>query len=492
MMKQRLKFDKLISILRKQSDFMTAKELSDELQSSEKTVYRLVKEINRRYSPNELITRKKGSGFKLNQGLLTEEIPEADYDIFTPAKRQEQILERLLLISPKKLLIYDLSQEFYVSDSVIMKDRLDIQKRLDAFHLKISTQAGNIFIKGSEINVRRAIADLVPAFSTIDIDNLSLSTQSETFDINLAGFLLKEIKQLENRLHAELPYPYNVNIFSHLYIMIERLKKGSHRASQSLIQFDDMIVDTLLLNESRQVINDIEAYLGRTIADIEISYLYQYLYSSRFQLGSQQQKIQFSKRVTVVTQFYLKEMEMTREKQIDEQSPMFIDLANHISPLLRRLDSKIRIKNKMLADIRESYDDVYQQTDFVSQKMTQAFGFPTISADEVGFLTLYFVRFKELNQAPIKTVIMCSSGIGISELLKMKIEAEFKTLDIVDVVSAHNADGVLTSHPDVKLLITSVNLPIYTDVKTVVVSALMTPEDKKNIEKAIGEIAYDN
>ena len=74
----------------------------------------------------------------------------------------------------------------------------------------------------------------------------------------------------------------------------------------------------------------------------------------------------------------------------------------------------------------------------------------------------------------------------------MKIEAEFKTLDIVDVVSAHNADGVLTSHPDVKLLITSVNLPIHTDVKTVVVSALMTPEDKKNIEKAIGEIAYDN
>ena len=51
MVKQKLKFEKLISILNGSSDFMTAKDLSTQLQLSEKTIYRLIKEINQLYSP---------------------------------------------------------------------------------------------------------------------------------------------------------------------------------------------------------------------------------------------------------------------------------------------------------------------------------------------------------------------------------------------------------------------------------------------------------
>ena len=212
-MKQKKKFEKLIAVLKKHSDFITAKELSDELQSSEKTSYRLVKEINQAYAPDELIIKKKGSGFKLKKELVSDHLLDVPAEDFTPGNRQMRILEKLLLISPKRVLIYDLTQEFYVSESVIMKDRIEIQKQIDAFNLKISTQSGAVFIKGSEFDLRRAIADLIPAFSTIDMDNLAMSTQSETFDVNLARFILSKIKQVENYLHAELPYPYNVNIF---------------------------------------------------------------------------------------------------------------------------------------------------------------------------------------------------------------------------------------------------------------------------------------
>lgn len=490
-MKQKKKFEKLIAVLKKHSDFITAKELSDELQSSEKTIYRLVKEINQAYAPDELIIKKKGSGFKLKKELVSDHLLDVPAEDFTPGNRQMRILEKLLLISPKRVLIYDLTQEFYVSESVIMKDRIEIQKQIDAFNLKISTQSGAVFIKGSEFDLRRAIADLIPAFSTIDMDNLAMSTQSETFDVNLARFILSKIKQVENYLHAEHPYPYNVNIFSHLYIMIERLNKGEQKANQSQISFENgSHFDQQLLQISRRIMTDISEYLGRKIADIEVSYLYQYLYSSRFQLDAAQQKIQFSQRVMLVTQFYLEKMDMTKGKHIDKNSPMFIDLANHISPLLRRLDNRIRIKNKMLEEIQKNYSIIYQQTVAVSQEMTKSFGFSHISSDEIGFLTLYFVRFREMSQQPIQTVIMCSSWIGISELLRMKIETEFKDLDIVDVVSAQNARQVLASHPEIKLIITSVDIPVDLDVKHILVSALMTDEDKEKIAKAIQEIHY--
>ena len=183
---------------------------------------------------------------------------------------------------------------------------------------------------------------------------------------------------------------------------------------------------------------------------------------------------------------------MTKSESINEQSPMFIDLANHISPLLRRLDNKIYIKNNMLHDIKDRYTDIFNQTEKVSLEMTEQFGFSMLSADEIGFLTLYFVRFKELNPTPIKAVVMCSSGIGISELLKVKIETAFQNLDIVKVVSSQNIKEMLQNYPDIQLVITSVSLQEMLNVKTILVSALLTDEDKKNIQNAIREINYGN
>lgn len=493
MTKKQLQFDRLLAVFHQQSDYVTAKSLSEQLNLSEKTVYRLVKEINQNYFPDELIIKKRGRGFKLNK--LKEKEYDAlinfDQNDFTPANRQLQILERLLTISPKKLLIYDLAQEYYVSDSVIMKDKIEIQKLLNPFHLKISTRTGYIFITGLELDIRRALADLIPTFSMIDIDDLSNTSNQSHFDFEIANVILKEIEKIETDLHAELPYPYNVNIFSHLYIMVERLKMSNHKITNAkIVDFKSKDYDELLLRESQKIITDISGYLGKNIDDLEINYLYQYLYSSRFQLSSHQQKVEFSMRVISVTKFYLIKMGMMQAETITEQSPMFIDLANHISPLLRRLDNKIYIKNNMLHEIKACYAEIFNKTEKVSLEMTEQFGFSMLSADEIGFLTLYFVRFRELNQLPIKAVVMCSSGIGISELLKLKIETTFKNLDIVKVVSSQTIKETLKTHPDIQLVITSVSPQETLNVKVVLVSALLTEEDKNDIQQVIKEINY--
>ncbi|MCW1043298.1 transcription antiterminator BglG, partial [Streptococcus anginosus] len=81
---------------------------------------------------------------------------------------------------------------------------------------------------------------------------------------------------------------------------------------------------------------------------------------------------------------------------------------------------------------------------------------------------------------------------GISELLKVKIETAFQNLDIVKVVSSQNIKEMLQNYPDIQLVITSVSLQEMLNVKTILVSALLTDEDKKNIQNAIREINYGN
>ena len=48
MNKKQLQFDGLLAVLHQNSDYITAKSLSEQLNLSEKTVYRLVKEIKER------------------------------------------------------------------------------------------------------------------------------------------------------------------------------------------------------------------------------------------------------------------------------------------------------------------------------------------------------------------------------------------------------------------------------------------------------------
>lgn len=51
---------------------------------------------------------------------------------------------------------------------------------------------------------------------------------------------------------------------------------------------------------------------------------------------------------------------------------------------------------------------------------------------------------------------------------------------------------MLQNYPDIQLVITSVSLQEMLNVKTILVSALLTDEDKKNIQNAIREINYGN
>ena len=46
-------------------------------------------------------------------------------------------------------------------------------------------------------------------------------------------------------------------------------------------------------------------------------------------------------------------MEMTKSESINEQSPMFIDLANHISPFVGRLEDIGTDAYQLISDLRE-------------------------------------------------------------------------------------------------------------------------------------------
>lgn len=486
---------KLLLFLSKNQDYVTSEELTEILTVSKKTIYRLIKKINDEYVGGSLIVSEKGRGYKLDyENFINYQKSNKTYkeEGFSTDERRKRIMEELLLSSPKPLTIYHLFSDYYVGDSVIFNDEQLMSEELKKYHLVLERKNRTLAILGEEVNIRKAIKDIIEIFNIIDIEDLK-SNQELNFNKYDVLFILDQLRIIEKDLEITIPYPYNVNIFSHLYILLSRSRKIPALLFTDKItkeEMDNMKRDTNLYQVAKITVNNIEKYLNSSLPDIEIYFLYQYLVSSRMQ-GSLAKISTFSTKVIQVTKVYIEEMSIKLGIDIESQS-IFIDLANHIKPMLNRLEHKIRIKNSLLNQIKVTYEDLFLDVTNVSQFVSEKFSLPVINADENGFITLYFAKIIETSQyqQPIKTLIMCTTGIGTSELLRAKVAKKFPEIEIVDVVASRNIQLFKKKYADVELILSTVHIEDAIPIPYLLVSAMFTIDDQKRLQKKTEEIQH--
>ncbi|MEB3363102.1 PRD domain-containing protein [Lactobacillus sp. R2/2] len=83
---------------------------------------------------------------------------------------------------------------------------------------------------------------------------------------------------MNEKLDSEITYPYNVNIISHIYILITRYQ--THAVAKSVLtklnSYDQMIIkeNKQLYSIAAEVIKHIENYLDMTLEPNEIYFYY--------------------------------------------------------------------------------------------------------------------------------------------------------------------------------------------------------------------------
>lgn len=485
---------RLLLLLSKRHDYVTAEELAAFLGLSQKTVYRLIKKINGDSAEGDVIASEKGRGYKLNyeQYIGQKNVVPAQRSQYSPTERRNRVTEELLLSAPQAKNVYDLFEEYFVGDSVIFSDEQMIAEQLQPYDLKLERKKRTLAVLGKEGNIRRAIADLIQMHDIIDINDLK-HNQELNFNRYDVLFILDQIKIIEHQLETTIPYPYNVNIFSHLYILISRLRKVGKLSTADLSSLtkkekEEMQQDAALYQVAQAAIANVENYLHDSLPEAEVYYLYQYLTSSRTQRAISK-VTKFSSEVATITQAYLDGMSERLNIPIKGES-IFLDLANHIKPMLNRLEHQIRVKNSLLNQIKMTYEEIFTYVAEVSAEVCQEFHLPAINEDENGFITLYFARIIETNQLPIRTVIMCTTGLGTSELLKVKVEKKFPELEIVDVIASRDSQHFLDKYPGVDLILSTIQLKEELPLHFLLVSAMFTPDDQHRLQRKIEEI-YD-
>lgn len=480
----------LIDIFIKYGMTLTGQELADLANVSTKTVYRTIKKINEASEAGEIILAEVGRGFQLDYECYLKEIANhpVSNQIHEPAQRRNAVLLTLLFKSPKKIRIKELFENYYISDAVISNDFQRITRFLQGFDLTLYRKENRVCVTGSEKNIRKAVTNLINARQLWE-EEFSIEKQKiSSYDINFITSLLEYIEQV---LGSGVASPYNMNIFSHMYILMVRIREGELHPETNFEPLDPE--EQVLVAENKElyqlatvIIQKINAYLAKTLPESEIFYLFQYLISSRMENNRLEVQIQSSEAVAI-TKYFSQQMENRMGIALGCPQNMQ-ELLAHIQPLLYRLKNEIVVKNDLLNDIRLEYPEIFQQVKEVCLGVEEIFQVSQISLDEIGFLTLYFVKYKEIHKRKQRVLIMCSSGVGTSELLKVKVCKAFPELEIVDVLSVRKFQRAPENYPEVDLILTTVHLKPEMAVPNILVNSVFTKQDEQRVKQMLGEM----
>lgn len=487
--------DAIILILSNNTEFVTAGELAESLEVSEKTIYRTVKEINNDEKIPLEITSEKGKGYKITHiNKISTPVSEVnDIANMTPAQRRNNIMQDLLISSPNERKIPVLYEDFFISDNLIRLDIKLMEKAMAKMNLKLIRNGQLLKIIGKEKNLRKAIGKLFQQ-NHLYVESLENNIEDNLFDSDIATFVLKQINIIEKRLNSILPYPYNINIFSHIYILVKRYQATdevnfSYDMEISKSEEEEMTEYRSIYNVVREITSNLERFLNKEIPKEEEYFLFQYLISSRFQ-GEFEKDQLADKKVLQVVDYYIEKTSQYLNFNI-ESSKLRNNLYHHVKPFLNRLNNGFYVKNPLLDQIKYEYQMIFDAVQNTSVEMSKLFNLSEINEDEIGFITLYFAQYLEENPKYIDVLIVCTSGIGTSELLKSKISQKFKNINIVDVISTKQLYENPDAYRSIDLIISTVKFKETVRVPNIVISAMLTFDDQDRINNIIEDLGYE-
>ncbi len=472
----------LIHQLLKEPGYITVNTIAQQLHLSSKTIYRLIARINEA-SAAELIETAKGKGIRLNYTTYLEshynqhqqeETLHPQYD-FSPVERRLYIIKELLFHAPLGLRENDLFAPYYLSPSTIYNDIELIGKMLQSYGLDLNKNNSRLTVTGPEVKIRQALIQLLTKLNLINLDDLPSSGQE--FNQQDLRFAKKQLELIEQEIDSIIPAPYNINLLTNLYILICRGRRGDFNQTIPSAGWQSNHYYPL----AQKIADNIADFICRPLPEAEAYSITSFLSGSRINESPTQA---VDTQAGAITQFYIQEF-FARQQQTSTAPELFRDLASHIAPLLHRLQHGLLVTNPLLEDIRQEYSHIFQTIQEISSAICKNFSLPPISDDENGFITLYFARYLEQNPQNVRLLIICTTGLGTSELLRAKVKRFFPDLDIVGTASLKTVTPAFLAEARIDIILSTVKLPSAYPIPTLLVSSLFIERDKENLRQLL-------
>jgi transcriptional antiterminator/mannitol/fructose-specific phosphotransferase system IIA component (Ntr-type) len=501
---------KILSILLKTKNSITIKDLASQFDVSARTIRNDLNELENWLQERSIeLVKKPGVGIWLNikfnkRKILLNKISQVEKykDSFSPEKRKEFIL-KYLLYQDDKYTMQDLADKLFVSRSTVYKDLSEIEKWLKKYNLILEKRQNyGIYIKGAEKNWRKAVADLLVKLKNNQelknmLENELINDSNNKRDIyhQLEGLFgdinFEEVEQIIKEVEIDSDFIFTdeavTALVVHIAIALERLEKDK-----------DIKMDTDQLNVlenkkefalASKIVEKIESKWSYKIPKAEIGYISLHILGSKIQPHLKKKDVEkvIENSDSKTVKIALKIIKMVSEilaYNFENDEELLLGLILHLRTSINRLKYGLSIRNPILRQIKENYPSIFGaawSSSIIFQKELDL----KVNEDEIGFIALHLGAAVERITRDWKVLIVCSSGVGTSQLLASKIKKHLPQLEIVDILSTYELYSKKIN--DIDFVISTIPL---SDIKkdVITVNAILNEADLQKIKNKINYV----
>lgn len=493
----------ILELLLRSGREMTAAELAAGLQVSSRTVHRELAAVDDLLAGQAVsLVKKSGSGIAL-QGdpaalkRLGDIVSGSEAADFSPDERQVYLL-CLLLREREPVKQFALAHELKVTVQTIGSDLEELAEWVERFGVQLIRRRGyGVELSGGEAELRETIRQLIrlrlddaeliasrgePPSHPLDRMLFELAGRADMADVESA------LWGLEGRWAGSL----NEQIYTDLLI---RLSISLHRVRQGRTVADapgpyqpppqDRQASERAAAEAAQLAEHLASRPGVAIGPAETAYVAELLQDAHGKdlallpgddLG-----------LADAVRRLIRSVQTSTGVDYDEDRSLREGLFEHLKQAVQRLGEGQRIRNPLLEQIRRDYGVLFAA---VREAASLALPHLEVPDEEVGFLVMHFgashERLKQL-QRDVRAILVCTSGIGSSKLLQMRIRKELPQIEIADRVSWYEAARLDEDTYD--LIISTIDLPI--DARHYIkVSPLLTQGEADRLRAFVREAPW--
>lgn len=499
---------RIINILLNREDYITIDSIAATLGTSNKTVRNDLKKAEDSIKDKGLmLVKKPGCGVRI-QGEESKKLElinrfktvTDDVEPFSPEDRENYILKKLLM-SEENITMKELASELYVSRVTIHKDLEYIEDWIKDYNLRLLRKPNyGIEIVGDEENLRKAVADIIVKDKGNDelkeilykdyygrIDYKTTVRLKELIDIQYKQ-LEKIIVNAEESLKFKFSDEAFISLIIHIAIAIKRLQQNKD------INLSEDILNNLKEKEeyctAERAANEIEKCFNVKFPESEVGYITLHLLGAKMQqdkVGEVLSNILNDK--DELPNIMAKEIIEKAEKilcvHLSEDKQLLNGLILHLRPTINRLKYGLTLRNPIIDEIKENYPEIYGAAWMTSSIFKKYLGVK-IPDEEIGYIAIHIAAAVERLEKSLNALVVCSSGIGTSQLLAVKLMKHFGEIRIKDVVSY--ASIMERNLEDIDIIISTVAIKI--DKPTINISPLLTQNDIRRLNQFINNINY--
>lgn len=409
--------------------------------------------------------------------------------------RKNYIL-RKLFFSRNKVTQQELADELYVSKATISKDmkRLEVWLKKNHLAVLIKSRAG-ISIQGNEEDYRNAIVrylatenqqysehpSVIKKFHRVNTKMIRKLTELIPLDYEKLEHILIQAEETMGLRFTDEAFS---SLFIHIAIAIKRM------IVKSPIQLSDEIMNRLKEREefevARVLAKDIEKGFAIRLPDAEIGYIILHLIGTKVQqieidiegmLDLEDDQWEARLALDEIIQISSRTLNLDLQDDLQLRNGLLL----HLIPAFNRLKYGLELKNPILNEIKRNYPEAFG-TAWIAGVSLEKFVGKNIPDEELGYIALHIAAAVERQMKPLKTIVICSSGIGTSQLLVARLEKRIRNIEIKGVMSV--VDYYQLKDEDIDLIISTI--PIEAPRTPLIqVSPVLSATDIKRLDQFI-------